>query len=90
MKNSAVTLIVVISIALIAVQYAGTLSVCAVFGITPSTEVLSFLKDAGLVALGALSSLLARTGNSEDPLKTEIVNTPSNPVPTVDENTTAS
>ena len=58
-----VTLIVVGTIAAVAIIYALTLSICALGRITPAPDLLAALKDVGLVALGALGSMLARTAS---------------------------
>lgn len=81
-RDQRIVFIVVGTIAFVTVLYAMTLCVCAIQGIKPPADIISNFKDVGLVALGALGSLLARTGHADQPAKTEITNTAANPVPT--------
>lgn len=84
-----VTILVVGTIALVTLVYSGTLATCAIFKIEPSPEILGALKDTGLVALGALGSMLARTGHTGSgegvPVETVITNTRAQPIPTKEE-----
>lgn len=61
-----VVFIVVGTLALVSLIYALTLASCAITGLSPQAEILNGLKEVGLVTIGALSSLLARTGSSPD------------------------
>jgi hypothetical protein len=79
MKRPWIVTIVVSTLAMIALIYAGTLSICAFYGIEPPEKVLDYLKDAGIYALGGLTGLLVKT--SEVPEETRIVNTPDQAVP---------
>ena len=82
-----ITLIIVGTIAFVAILYSITLATATLRSITPKPEMLSALKDIGLVALGALSSMLARTSShspDDSPEKVEVVNKPSDPVPTIE------
>lgn len=67
-KCQLINIIVVGSIATVAILYSVTLSVCSMFAISPSDALLAALKDTGLVALGALGTLLARTNSGEPPI----------------------
>lgn len=60
-------MLVVGTLAAIALLYSFSLAACALFKIEPSPEVLNALKDIGLVALGGLTGLLARTSTQEQP-----------------------
>lgn len=58
--------------------YIITLGICATQNIDPPADVLSNLKDVGLVALGALGSMLNRTryDTALGPVRVTPVNTP--------------
>ena len=64
MKRPWIVTMVVGTLAVIALTYAGTLAVCALEGIEPPAKVLDYLKDAGIYALGALTSLLVKTSDA--------------------------
>lgn len=74
--------VVVWSLAGVLTLYMVALSICAVFSIEPSEKVLNALKDVGLVAAGALTGLLARTSHTDATQDVNVVNPPSEPVPT--------
>lgn len=82
MNRAWIVTLVVGTLAAVVVLYMVTLMTCAICGIVPPDAIPADMKELGLVALGALSSLLAKT--SETPQETKIVNTPEQPVPTVE------
>lgn len=77
-------MVVVWTLGFVVVVYISTLAACAVLKIQPPQDVLAALKDVGLVALGGLTGLLARTSSEEQPVRAEITNSPANPIPTHD------
>lgn len=85
-KSAPIVLIVIGTIAFVTVLYAVTLCVCAINMISPPPDIISNFKDVGLVALGALGSLLARTGHEAtkqaEPQAVVVENTKKNPVQT--------
>lgn len=94
-----VVFFVVGPIAFVLIVYALTLCYATVFNISPDPKVLEYLKDAGIYAAGALSSILAQTRGSnadpppgaphplpqpQPPVEVTVVNPPSDPANVVE------
>lgn len=80
-----IVLIVVGSLALMALTYFITLAICIMNQIPIEQGLLSNFKDTALIALGALTGVLVNTRSEQpkppDPVPTTIMNTPNQPVP---------
>jgi hypothetical protein len=68
--------------AFVTITYVVTLCFCAMWGIEPPVKVSDNLKDVGLVALGALGSILSQTRSQQDAQNVNVVNPPEKPVQT--------
>ena len=58
-QSKAIVILVVGTFALCTLVYFGVLGACCLTGMEPTGKALEYLKDAGLVALGSLGTMLA-------------------------------
>jgi hypothetical protein len=65
----------------VTVAYFVTLCFCAMHNIEPPVKVSENLKDLGLVALGALGTILSQTRGQAESQNVNVTNTDRNPVP---------
>jgi hypothetical protein len=66
-QSKVIVLLVVGTLAFCTVVYFWVLGACCLMGVEPTGKALEYLKDAGLVALGSLGTMLAniRTEHSQ-------------------------